>query len=527
MSKLTKEYWVGCSVIVAILLLGLWIIQKDGSMMPFFKANSSTVTQANFINAGPFQLAVSIQPETPVVGKNHIVIQVRDNQGEPVEDANVRAVGEMSAMGSMPAMYAQADIVETTPGMYQGEFELPMAGAWPLAIDVATDEAHHVDLIFDMATGRDGLQLATATPSGDVAYHTCSMHPSVKSAIPSSCPICGMDLVPVTQKELQSGSILVDEGRRQTIGVKTGKVEKRGFEVPVNLQGEVTVDETRLTDISLRFDGWIGNLNADFIGKPLRKGDILFSVFSPELLSLQEEYLGMLKRSGAGSKRTDFTAASRKRLMLWGLTAKQVSWLGRQGKAQNYLPIFAPADGVVIEKNIVRGTAFKRGERLLRLADLSNLWVEIYAYEQDLPLIEIGMNASVSLSNLSEQAFEANVVQIDPFLSNNTRTTRVRLYVDNANGQLKPGQFTRVTLKADLGNMLVIPEDAVLISGDKRIVFRDLGDGRLKPQTILTGYSDGEYIVVQAGLAEGDAIVISGNFLIAAESKLKSGIDQW
>ena len=527
MSKLAKEYWVGCSVIVVILLLGLWIIQKDGSMMTFFKANSSTVTQVNFINAGPFQLAVSTLPETPVVGKNHIVIQVRDNQEQPIQGADVRAVGEMSAIGSMPAMYVQADIVEITPGMYQGEFDVPMVGEWSLAVDVATDEAHHVDLSFEMVTGREGIKLITATPIDDVAYHTCSMHPSVKSATPGTCPICGMDLVSVTRDELQSGSILVDKGRRQAIGVKTGNVVKKHFEVPIILQGEVTFDETRLIDISLRFDGWIGNLNADFIGKPIRKGDILFSVFSPELLSLQEEYLGTQKRSGAGSKRNDFTTASRKRLMLWGLTSQQVSWLGRQGKAQNYLPIFAPADGVVIEKNIVRGSAFKRGEGLLRLADLSSLWIETYAYEQDLPLIETGMSASVALSNLPEQGFEAKVMQIDPFLTKNTRTTRVRLDVKNANGLLKPGQFTRVTLKADLGDMLVIPEEAVLVSGDKRIVFRDLGDGRLQPQTILTGYSDGEYVIVREGLADGDAIVISGNFLIAAESKLKSGIDQW
>jgi Cu(I)/Ag(I) efflux system membrane fusion protein len=527
MNKLGKEYGIGFSAIATILLVGLWIVQKDGSTMMLFKANDKIVMQANFINAGPFQLAVSIQPETPVVGKNHIVIQVRDNQGEHVEDASVRVVGEMSAISSMPAMYAQADIVETTPGMYQGEFELSMAGVWLLAVEVATDEAHHVDLSFDMVTGREGIKLITATPIDDVAYHTCSMHPSVKSAMPGTCPICGMDLVSVTRDELQSGSILVDKGRRQAIGVKTGNVVKKHFEVPIILQGEVTFDETRLIDISLRFDGWIGNLNADFIGKPIRKGDILFSVFSPELLSLQKEYLGTLKRSGAGSKRTDFTTASRKRLMLWGLTAKQISWLGRQGKAQNYLPIFAPADGVVIEKNIVRGSAFKQGEGLLRLADLSSLWIETYAYERDLPLIETGMNASVTLSNLPEQGFEAKVMQIDPFLTKNTRTTRVRLDVKNANGLLKPGQFTRVTLKADLGDMLVIPEEAVMVSGDKRIVFRDLGDGRLEPQTILTGYSDGEYIVVQEGLADGDAIVISGNFLIAAESKLKSGIDQW
>ena len=527
MNGLRKEYFIGLSVMMAMLIIALWGVQKDWSTMSPFSTQNTLATTADFINAGPFQLAVSVQPETPQVGKNRVVIQVRDNQGQPLQGAKVRAVGEMPAMGAMPAMYAQADITEIAPGVYQGEFDLPMAGSWPLAVDVATDEAHHVDLSFDMATSRKGITLTTATPTGDVAYHTCSMHPSVKSAAPGTCPICGMDLVPVTREELQSGSILVDEGRRQVIGVKTGKVVRKHFKVPIRLQGQVTYDQTRLSDVSLRFDGWIGDLKANFEGKTIRKGEILFSVYSPELLSLQEEYLETFKRAGAGSQRLALTAASRKRLSLWGLNAAQISWLERQGKAQDYVPIFAPTDGVVIEKRIVSGSAFKRGERLLRLADLSNLWIEAYAYEQDLPLIESGMSARVRLPNLMERGFDAQVMQVDPFLGNRTRTARVRLQVSNTNGHLKPGLFATVTLNADLGDMLVIPEDAVMVSGEKRIVFRDLGEGRLEPQTIRTGYSDGQWIIVRQGLAEDDAIVISGNFLIAAESKLKSGMGQW
>jgi Cu(I)/Ag(I) efflux system membrane fusion protein len=268
-------------------------------------------------------------------------------------------------------------------------------------------------------------------------------------------------------------------------------------------------------------------LNADFEGKSIHQGEILFSVYSPQLLSLQEEYLETLKRGGTGSQRKALIAASRKRLSLWGLNETQITWLEQRGKAQDYVPIFAANDGVVTEKNIVSGSAFKRGERLLRLADLSSLWIEAFAYEQDLPLIEPGMAASVRLPNYPGQDFEAKVMQIDPFLGNNSRTARVRLKVNNAKGHLKPGLFATVTLKADFGRMLLIPEDAVLVFGEKRIVFKDLGEGRLKPQIIRTGYSDGQRVVVRQGLSEGDAIVISGNFLIAAESKLKTGVDQW
>ncbi len=331
----------------------------------------------------------------------------------------------------------------------------------------------------------------------------------------------------MTQKELQSGSIMVDEGRRQTIGVKTGKVRLDTFSVPIRLQGELTFDESQLTDVSLRFDGWIDDLNADYVGKHINKGDVLFSVYSPELLALQEEHLQSLKEAGSSAIAKDFIAASRQKLSSWGLTRAQINQLETRGKAQEYIPILASQDGVVIEKNIVSGTAFKQGKTLLRLADLSKLWIEAYAYEQDLPLIKTGMHAKVRLSNSPGQGFTAKVMQIDPFVGNNTRTARVRLEVDNENGSLKPGFFASVTLQVDLGNQLVIPEDAVLVSGEKRIVFRDIGEGRLQPQRIKIGYSDGERVVVRDGLAEGDAIVTSGNFLIAAESKLKAGVDQW
>ncbi len=397
---------------------------------------------------------------------------------------------------------------------------------------LATDHNHHDDLPFSPITRQKGLNLSASTPMGDVAYHTCSMHPSVKSATSGTCPICGMDLISVTHDELNSGSIIVEEGRRQTIGIKTGKVVSEHFAVPVRLQGEVTVDPRRLSDISLRFDGWVGDLRADFVGKSVKQSDMLFTVYSPKLLTLQEEYLATFKQ---GKNNRVLLKAARKRLKLWGLSATQISWLERQGQASDYLPIFSPGslsgflsgNGVVIEKNIVSGSAFKKGQRLLRLADLSSVWVEAFAYEQDLALIEQGMLAKVQLSNFPGQDFSAEVMHVDPFLGVSTRTARVQLVLDNKLGQFKPGLFAKVTLQANLGEQLLIPQEAVLVSGDKRIVFIDLGEGRLKPKEIRTGYSDGVNVVVRDGLSAGDIIVTSGNFLVASESKLKSGLDQW
>lgn len=483
------------------------------------KPDGPAMSDADFTRAGPYQVAVTVTSGKPVVGKNQLQILVRDDNGQPLSGAKVRAVGEMPAMGTMSAMYAPVDIAEVAPGRYEGSFELTMAGEWPLAVDIALGE-NHVDLTFDMATGREGLRLATATPAGDVAYHTCSMHPSVKSATPGTCPICGMDLVPVTHEEINSGSIRVEEGRRQAIGVKTGKVEREAVSLPLRLQGQLAYDESRLTDISLRFDAWIGALNVTDEGQAISQGEQLFTVYSPELLTLQEDYL-RARRSGNAR----LLSAARQRLVRSGVTRQQLEWLAKQGRAQDYFPIFAPASGVVIEKNLVSGSAVKRGETLLRLADLSTLWVEAFAYEQDLPLVDVGQQAHVRIGG--QGTIPATVSHIDPFLQRDTRTARVRLALDNDADRYQVGQFAQVNLLLPLGEQLLVPEDALLVSGDKRIVFKDLGEGRLKPVTVRTGYRVGDRIVIRHGLAEGDAIVTAGTFLIASESKLKAGVDQW
>lgn len=481
--------------------------------------DSQAISEDDFTRAGPYLVAVTVTPGKPVVGENQLQILVRDKNGQPLSGARVRAVGEMPAMGAMPPMYAPADITEVSPGHYAGSFELAMAGEWPLAVDIAQGE-NHVDLTFDMATGRKGLRLVTATPAGDVAYHTCSMHPSVKSATPGTCPICGMDLVPVTHEEINSGSIRVEEGRRQAIGVRADTVKREVVSLPIRLQGQLAYDESRLTDISLRFDAWVGEVNVTDEGQAISQGEPLFTVYSPELLTLQEDYL-RARRSGNAR----LLSAARQRLLRSGVTRQQLEWLAKQGKAQDYFPILAPASGVVIEKNMVSGSAIKRGETLLRLADMSTLWVEAFAYEQDLPLLAVGQQAHVRIGG--QGTITATVAHIDPFLQRDTRTARVRLALDNESGSYQAGQFAQVDLLLPLGEQVVVPEDALLVSGDKRIVFKDLGAGRLKPVRVRTGYRVGDRIVIRHGLEEGDAIVTAGTFLIASESKLKAGVDQW
>lgn len=487
-------------------------------------AVSKAESNNKIIEAGKYRVEVRIEPDPPRVGKNKLTVIVKDKSGQFITGAKVRAVAQMPAMGAMSAMNAPADMSETSAGVYTGEFELGMSGEWPMAVDIETESLGHGDLTFNMATGNMSLELATATPGG-ISHYTCSMHPSVKSATPGTCPICSMNLMPVTKKELQSGSISMDARRRQLIGVTTGLVQEKQLIQTIRAAGRVNYDETRLTDITLKFNGWIGKLTADFIGASVKKGHTLFSVYSPELLSAQQEYLETLRRRK--NKNDPLLKASRRRLALWDITPAQIRQLEKRGTPVEYLPIKSPANGTVVEKTIFAGSAVKAGQKLLRIADLSTVWIEGEIYEYEIPSVKVGMEALVVLPELANKTLPGKVTYIYPYLQGDTRTAKVRVELDNRDGILKPDMYTRLHLKVDLGIRLVVPESAVLYAGESRVVFIDLGNGQLQPRKIKTGLRNADDIEVLEGLQSGEKVVTSGNFLIAAESKLKAGIDQW
>jgi len=484
-------------VLIPIILLGAlvggyWIWQESNDS-GVSSATVANVAPATFYDANPFKVRAVLKPETPKVGKNHITIFVQDNAGKPVSGATLKVVAVMSSMGSMPAMYAPAAMTESATGTYEGEFSPAMAGSWPLTIEI-TAGGKAGSITFDLATGRKGLR----------------------------CTSCG------GQSTTVPGTIRVDPARRQLIGVTTKKIKPRNLRITIRATGAIAYDETRLVDVSMKFNGWIGDIYADSIGKPVTKGDVLFTVYSPELLAAQGEYLEALRRvraKGGNGKRL-LKAASR-RLSLWGMSVNQIKALAKRGKAQDYVAILAPENGIVIEKQVVAGSAFKMGQRLLRIADLSRVWVEAQVYDYELPLINRGMKAEVTLTDIQGRTFEGRIDYIYPFMENDTRTARVRLVLENSDGFLRPDMYAQVRLRVNLGKRLLLPESAVLYAGETRVVFEDIGDGRLQPRIIKTGQRNRRWIEVVSGLEAGDTVVTSGNFLIAAESKLKSGLAQW
>ena len=461
-----------------------------------------------WFESGVFEVGVATIPGTPRVGENDLIVKVRLAGGKPASDVEVSAYAEMPAMGAMQAMRAPADLVETASGQFEGAVDLRMRGAWPLTLSIADSEHGSAELSFDLATDRAGLRIATGgTPIGasSVQQNTAT------SAVGES----------------QVGTITVDNRRRQLIGLETETVTHHDLMKTIRAIGNVTYDERRLTKVSLKYDAWIGELEANYVGAPVSRGQRLFSIYSPELLAAQQEYLEARKRLSRRDSDDSLLNAARRRLKLWDLSDREISALEDRGTPREYVPIYAPSDGTIVAKHIDSGSAVKTGQTLLRIADLREVWIEAEIYEAELDLIREGMSATISLPYLPDRTFAAVVDYVYPYLNKASRTGRIRMTLDNADGALKPDMYAEVTLKAGIGHRLAVPEDAVLFAGDSRVVFVDLGGGRLKPVRIKTGQHAGRMIEVTEGLSLGDVIVTSGNFLIAAETKLKAGIDQW
>jgi membrane fusion protein, copper/silver efflux system len=368
---------------------------------------------------------------------------------------------------------------------------------------------------------------AAHIPGGDqIVHYTCPMHPSVKQGAPGQCPICGMDLVPVTKAEVETGVIMVDQERRQLIGVKTGLVEKRKLEKTIRTVGRITYDETRIVDVTLKFQGFIGQLYADAKGKRVKKGSTLFTVYSPEVYQAQQDLL--IARGGSDAlSNGPLLESAKRRLQLWDVSSGTIKRVLEKNQPIRYVPIASPASGYIVEKDVFAGSAVEPGMRLLRIANLDKVWIDADLYEAELPLIKVGQPATVSLAYLPESSFTGKVTFIYPYLSSETRTGRVRIELSTKQVELKPDMYATIELAIDRGERLVVAESAVIYAGKRRLVFLDLGGGKLRAQEIEVGIKTGDYYEVLKGLRAGQRIVTSGNFLIAAESRLKSAAGQW
>ncbi len=449
--------------------------------------------------SGNIEVSITTVPAVPQVGDNALIIELRDKDGKLIPNADIQAVARMPAMGTMPEMYAPAGLEEVSPGRYEGEMNLSMRGEWPLTVEIGDESGSDQRLLFELATDRPGLEIA----SGGVQVGGSAT---------------------TVQAE---NTIRIDNRRRQLIGVEYGKVAYRDLTKTIQAVGKVKYDERLLSHVTLKYDGFIGDLKADYVGADIKKNQILFTVYSPELLAAQQEYLETLKRRKNQKPDDPLLRAARQRLSLWDMSDKEIKQLEQQGIPKEYVAIHAPRSGTLIENSIADGGAAPMGKMLLSIADLSKVWIEADVFEADLSLIKLGMKTTVSLPYSANKKYEGTVEYIYPYLEGQSRTGKIRLTLDNSDGLLKPEMFANVLLEADLGQKLSVPEEAVIFAGNSRIVFVDLEDGRLKPVRIKTGKQAGGFIEILGGLEFDETVVTSGNFLIAAETRLKTGIKQW
>src|SRR5437016_8798297 len=328
-----------------------------------------------------------------------------------------------------------------------------------------------------------------------------------------------------------TGTIVIPAVTRQLIGVRTAPVSYAPLAQEIRAVGTVEYDERKLTKVNLRVSGWIEQVFINAIGQSVRAGQPMLTLYSPDLLATQDEYLLALKAqaqlegSPLAEARQDaaaLVASARERLRLWNLNDEQIAAVERRGKAERVLTVYAPSSGIVLKRQALPGNYVEPGTTLYELADLSTVWIHGDIYGSEITAVRLNQSAEVTFEAYPGETFRGKVAYIYPYLNEATRTVRVRMEFANPHLKLKPGLYGNVMLHVDAGRRLVVPKEAVLDSGLRQLVFLDLGQGVYQPYPVKLGRRSQEYVEVLEGVKEGDRVVTSANFLLDAESKLAS-----
>ena len=430
-----------------------------------------------------------------------------------------------------------------------------------------------------LLTGCGRSDASAAGGEGNKTLYTCGMHPQVVQDKPGNCPICGMkltpirkptataksgsatapgerkikyykssmtpgeisptarkdsmgmDMVPVYEDEAaaaESQTIAVDPATTQTMGIRTATVTRGPLRRVIRTVGAIDYNETALVDVTTKFKGWIEKLYVDATGQQVHRGDPLFEIYSPELYSAQREYLLAMDQTARAGGSDSLRTSALTKLKFFDISDEQIAELERSGQPSKTLRIQAPMDGFVMDKMVVQGQMVDPGMKMYRLADLGLVWVQAQVYEQDLDYIKLGQEVTVTLSYLSDREFRGRVTYIYPNVDEKTRTARVRMEFHNPGYFLKPGMFATVQVVSELEpSVLLVPDMAVLRSGEKNTVFVALEEGKFEPRTLALGpQAEHDMYQVLSGLKEGERIVTSGQFMLDSESQLREAIQK-
>ena len=371
---------------------------------------------------------------------------------------------------------------------------------------------------------------------------TCPMDPQVLEKEPGICPICNMKLVPVyadegAEPDSQEGVVKIDPAIVQQIGVRTEPVRVGGLRNVVRTVGILDYNEKNIFWVNTKFDGWIEKVYLNYVGEKVRKGQRLFEIYSPELVSTQEEYLTAMKylekMKEAGSREAvrqaeALMAATRKRLAYWDVTEDQIKRLESTGEAAKTLTVVSPATGRLVEKMdaALEGMYAKAGMNLYKIADLSTVWVHADVYESQMKWVRPGLETQITLQYFPGDEYSGRVLYLYPFVAEKTRTMKACIEVKNPDGRLEPGMYAEVRIHSVVSPLAVlIPEDAVIQTGERNVVFVALGEGRFLPKEVELGVKGEEgFYEVREGLKGGEEVVVSAQFLLDSESRLQEFI---
>jgi Cu(I)/Ag(I) efflux system membrane fusion protein len=322
--------------------------------------------------------------------------------------------------------------------------------------------------------------------------------------------------------------------KQQLIGVKTTAVSIKPIRQTTRTVGRIEYDEKKLATINVKFESWIEKLHVDYVGKYVKKGDPLAEIYSPELFATQQEFINLIKWKVQSNDVKDeainkmltrdsdaIVEAAKRRLRLWDITDEQIQAIAESGKPMRTLTIYSPVNGTVIQKTAIQGMRVMPGEKLFDIADLSTVWIISDIYEYELPMIRAGDTAKISMSYFPGKEFTAVIDYVYPVLASETRTVKVRFSIPNPGGQLKPGMFTNVELKVNMGKRLVVPQDAVIDTGMRQIVYVDKGEGNFEPRDVVAGIRSDGMVEILKGLKEKERVATAATFLIDSEARLK------
>ncbi len=375
------------------------------------------------------------------------------------------------------------------------------------------------------ATGAGGSKPGDASRSGKIKYWVAPMDPTYISDKPGKSPM-GMDLVPVYEDDgpaSKAGVVRIDPVVVQNMGVRIAAVERGALSRNIRTIGEVDVAENEISVVNLRFSGWVERIWVDETGQHVDKGDKLFSIYSPELVSAQEEYLLAVNTAGKGS---ELARSAARRLQLWDIPRYHLERILADGNAHRNVVVTAPRSGYVLHKNIVQGARVVAGADLYRIGNLRKIWVNAEVYEFDAPWVREGQTATMELSFQRGRRWEGQVAYVYPTLNKRSRTLTVRLEFPNPGIALKPGMFATVRIEAQKReDVLILPTEAILDTGERQLVFVAKGMGRYEAREIVTGLMGTDHRTeVLSGLEEGERVVTSGQFLLDSESQLQEAV---